>query len=186
MSRPDFPWMDSFRSESLYNEARRQRLHNLQLLSGVARAWRELCITLSYETSLLVKGNPTALRWLLNTQLPRFPSLFRRTRRLIVYFPWPAYKSTHQHSITPHSITPFVNLVREMPILQDLAVQFSPSWSRTGYRLAEKGILEALQLIGSQLLLLEIQEPMDQHLSRKCVLTPKSVGTLSALAPNLT
>jgi len=181
MSRPSLPWMNSFRSESLHNVARRQQLHNLQLLSGVARAWRELCITLSYETFLLLKGDPTTLRWLLNTQLSRFPSLFHRTRRLIVHFPCLWYESTHQHTITL-----FVNLVREMPLLQDLAVQCSPFWSHTEYRLVEKRILEALRLIGSRLLFLEIQEPMDRCLSGNCVLTPKGVGTLSALATNLT
>lgn len=180
ISNSEFPWIDSIRSESLLRTARKRRLRKLQLLSGVARTWRELCITLSYETFLAEGGNPTPLRWLLNTQLYRFPSLFHRTRRLVVHFPCPGF------SLIQESIAPFLKLVGEMPVLRDLAVHVSPFRSKHEYRMLEEGILEALRLIGSRLLLLQIQEPMDRDLSYGCVLTHRSAGTLSALAPNLT
>lgn len=180
ISNAKIPWIDSIQSETLLRAARKQRLRKLQLLSGVARTWRELCITLSYETFLAEGGNPMPLRWLLTTQLSRFPSLFRWTHRLVVHFPCPGF------SLIQESIAPFVKLVGEMPILRDLAVHVSPFRSQHEYRLLEEGILDALQLIGSKLLFLQIQEPMDRDLSYGCVLTHQNVGRLSTLAPNLT
>lgn len=181
ISNSDFPWIYSFRSESRLRAARKQRLRKLQLLSAVARSWRELCIILSYETFLLGEGNPTPLRWLLNTQLPRFPSLFHRTRGLIVDFPCPGVTISE-------SIAPFVELVGEMPVLQDLALHISPFQPRrrTENRLMERGVIEALRLIRSRLLFLQIQDAMGRDLSHECILTDRSVEILSALAPNLT
>jgi hypothetical protein len=180
ISNSEFPWIDSLLSESQFRIARKQGLRELQVLSGVTRTWRELCITLSYETFFIEGGNPTPLRWLLNTQLRRFTSPFRRTRRLVVHFPCPGF------SLIRESITPFVTLVGEMPALQDLAVHASPFRHDHEYRLLEKGVIDALRLIGSRLLFLQIQEPMDRDLLYGCILTQRSVGTLSELAPNLT
>lgn len=180
ISNTDVPWIHSPRSESLLRATRKRRLCRLQLFSGVARTWRELCVTLSYETFLIEGGNPTPLGRLLNTQLAQFPSLFRRVRRLVVHFPCPGLSFIHE------SIDPFVILIGKMPALQDLAVHVSPFRSKHEYRLLEEGIMEALRLIGHRLLFLQIQEPMDQDLSHGCVLTHRNIGTLSALAPNLT
>src|SRR5258706_15760199 len=48
--KSEFPWVSGLRSDTSSRAARKQRLHKLQSLSAVARTWRELCLTLSYET----------------------------------------------------------------------------------------------------------------------------------------
>ena len=176
----EFPWVSSRRSDTYLPVARKQRLRKLQSLSAVARTWRELCLTLSYETLWLRDYNPTHWMWLLNTQLPRFPSAFHRTRRLVVVFQNPELKNTRE--TIPH----FVKLVGEMPVLQDLAFHFSAFNSENeSRRLVERGIMEALRLIGSRLQFLQIQEGMNRDLKYECILTGQSVEILSALAPNL-
>ena len=177
----EFPWVSSLRSDTCFREARKQRLHKLQSLSAVARTWRELCLTLSYETLNLRDRSPTHWEWLLNTQLPRFPSLFHRTRRLIVVFPY--LELNHIRETIPY----FVKLVGEMPVLQDLTLHLSAFESEIeGRRLVERGIVEALRLIGSRLRYLEIQEGMNRNMKYECILTAQSVEVLNVLAPNLT
>ncbi len=177
----EFPWVYGFRSDTCFRAARKQRLHKLQSLSAVARTWRELCLTLSYETFLLRDGNLTHRRWLLNTQLPRFPSLFHRTRRLMVVISYAELKHTHE------SIPDFVKLVGEMPVLQVLDLHLSAFESENeSRRLVERGIIEVLRLIGSRLQFLQIQEGMDRYLKYECILTGQSVEVLNVLAPNLT
>jgi len=177
--KSEFPWVPSLRSDTSSRAARKQRLHKLQALAAVARTWRELCLTLSYETFQLRDRNPTHWRWLLNTQLPQLPSPFHRTRRLDVVFSYPELK--HIRETIPH----FVKLVGEMPALQDLTLHLSAFESESeSRRLVEKGIMEALRLIGSRLQSLHIQEGM--NLKHECILTGQSVEVLSVLAPNLT
>jgi len=180
ISNSEFPWVHSHRSESVLREARKQRLRKLQSLAGVARFWRELCITLSYESFFVERRNKTPLGWHLNTQLPRFPALFHRTRGLVIHFPCPGFK------LIDESIVPFVKLVGGMPVLQDLAVHTTPFRASHEYPLLEDGVIGALQLIGPRLLFLQIQQPMDRTLGGGCVLTHRSVEIISALAPNLT
>jgi hypothetical protein len=117
----DIPWINSLRSECLLRAARKKRLRGLQLLSSVARTWRELCIILSYEILFIEGGNPTPLKWLLNTRLPRFSSFFLLTHRLVVHFPYP------RSSFIYESAAPFVKLVGEMPALWDLTMHVSVS-----------------------------------------------------------
>ena len=174
----EFPWVPSRRSDTYLRTARKRRLHELQSLSAVARTWRELCLTLSYETFQLRDDNPTHWRWLLNTQLHRFPSLFHRTRCLIVAFPYPELEHTRE------SIPHFVKLVIEMPVLQDLTLYLSAFESESeSRRLVERGIIEALRLIGSRLQFLQIQQGINRDLKYECIL---NVEVLNALAPNLT
>ena len=176
----EIPWVSSLRSDTCFREAQKQRLHKLQSLSAVAWTWRELCLTLSYETFQLRDRGPKYWRRLLNTQLPRFPSLFHRTRRLVVVFPYPELKHTRK------TIPYFVKLVGEMPVLQDLTLHLSAFESESeSHRLVERGIMEALRLIGSRLQFLQIQEGMNRDLKYECILTGQSVEILSALAPNL-
>src|SRR5258706_4728778 len=179
--KSEFPWVSSRRPDTSFRGARKPRLHKLQSLSAVARTWRELCLTLSYETFRLRDCSPTHWRWLLNTQLPQFPSLFHRTCRLDVIFPYPELK--HIHETIPY----FVKLVGRMPVLQDLTLRL-PAFEleSESRRLVEKGIMEALRLIGSRLQFLYIQERMNRDLEYECSLTGQSVAVLSALAPNLT
>ena len=172
----EFPWIYSLRSESCILAARKQRLQKLQLLSAVARTWRELCLILSYETFLLGDIYPIRLRWLLKTQLPRFPSLFRRTRRLFVVF---------RCLEDSRSIALFVELVEKMPVLQDLTSHVLPFHSEH-HQLVERGILDALRPIGSKLLFLQLQQSLLRDLNYERILTGQSVKVLSALAPNLT
>ncbi len=176
-----FPWVSALLSDTCFHAAQKQRLHKLQSLSAVARTWRELCLTLSYEASLLRDNNPTHWRWLLNTQLPRFPSLFHRTRRLIVVFSNPELK--HTRETIPH----FVKLVGEMPVLQDLHLDLLAFESESESRqLVERGIMEALRLIGSKLQFLRFQEGLNRNMKFECILTGQSVEVLSTLVPNLT
>jgi len=179
--KSEFPWVSSLRSDTSFRQARKKRLHKLQSLSAVAWTWRELCLTLSYESFQLRDGNPTHWMWLLNTQLPRFPSLFHRTRRLVVVFPYPELK--HIREAIPH----FVKLVGEMPVLQDLTLRL-PAFEleSESRRLVKRGIMEALRLIGSRLQFLHIQEGMNRDSKYECILTGQSVEVLSVLAPNLT
>ena len=175
-----FPWVSGRRSDNCFRAARKQRLHKLQLLSAVARTWRELCLTLSYETFQLKDYNETHWGWLLNTQLPRFPSLFHRTRRVIVVFQCLELK--HVRETIPH----IVKLVREMPVLQDLAWHLTAFQSQVESRqLVEKGIMEAIRLTGSRLQFLQIQEGMNRDMKYESILTAQSVEVLNALAPNL-
>ena len=109
----------------------------------------------------------------------RFPSLFRRTRRLVVIFRCPGIKDFSQ------SIALFIKLVGEMPVLQDLTSHVLP-FHPERHRLVEREIVEALRPIGSKLLLLQIQQSILRDLSYERILTDQSVEVLSALAPNLT
>src|SRR5258706_471287 len=93
-------------------------------------------------------------------------------------------------SFTMSSVLPipyFVKLVGGMPVLQDLTLRL-PAFEleSESRRLVEKGIMEALRLIGSRLQFLYIQERMNRDLEYECTLTGQSVEVLSALAPNLT
>src|SRR5258706_830171 len=183
ITNSEFPWVSGLRSNTCFHAARNQRLDKLQSLSAVARTWRELCLTLSYETFQLGDGNKTHWGWLLNTQLPRLPSIFHRTRRLMVVFSYAELK--HTREIIPH----FVELVREMPVLQDLTLHltaFQSESERESRRLVERGIMEALRLIGSRLQFLQIQESMNRYLKYECILAGQSIEVLNALAPNLT
>src|SRR5258706_2540660 len=177
----EFPWVYGLQSDTSFRAALKQRLHKLQSLSAVARTWRELCLTLSYETLLLRYRNPTHWRWLLYTQLPRFPSAFHRTRRLVVVCQHKELKLILE--IIPH----FVKLVGEMPVLQDLDLHLSASQSESeSRRVVERGIMEALRLIGSRLQFFQFQQGTSRNLKFECILTGQSVEVLSALAPNLT
>ena len=181
----EIPWVSGLRSDisikACFRAALKQRLHKLQSLSAVARTWRELCLTLSYETFQLRDRGPTHWRWLLYTQLPRFPSAFHRTRRLAVICRHEELK--HILETIPH----FVKLVGEMPVLQDLDLHLLALQSDSDSRqLVERGIMEVIRLIGSRLQFFQCQEGMNRTLKFECILTGRSVEVLSALAPNLT
>ena len=177
----EFPWVSGLRSDACFRAALKQRLHKLQSLSAVARTWRELCLTLSYETLQIRHRIEPHWKWLLYTQLPRFPSAFHRTRRLVVMCLHEELE--HIHETIPY----FVKLVGEMPVLEDLDLHLLAFESESDSRqLVERGIMEAIRLIGSRLQFFQFQEGVSRNLKFECILTCQSVEVLSALAPNLT